>query len=726
MKRVILFLLAAFLAIAAGNSVEARTYKLRQGGTTVEFQLPRTFKAYQTTTIPYKLEGASGNTGIEAVSFEDIDQVRIDDVYDLAFPGDLSVNAEYVGMLHPDATPTRPEKEQLVYVDTIPPGARRWLLFRLTNVGDTIWDTEGCAYLLAIDLLREKSGRWNFHNIPEDYTYPGESVDVWVAVDGHPGEDVQVRFQYDWVGPSRDRIPVWFATASFKMGEEGASLVEAKSGSVTMEVTEPADVQHGLEEHNPSKNLPFEPIRYEPMPEKIIYKNHREFQHAYARPSGDGEGELELTVAPWTKHVTLKLVTSEGIATRRVRVKPDTSHLKLEANPDNVWTREVNGKMTPLVAVKVMPFQSEWYLQPFLERRMKWLCEHYGSYGVGALAIMEIPISMDEQSVERFRPVIDALRETGMPAVWWGGYMFDHGLYEKLSGLPIAEGMDAGYWEAELIDPNFPKAFICMLDKFFTQYGDTGYRSRDGRVPFVMDVPIGLAGFANKERGRRFGRFLTALDKKIFRRWLEVQYITIEALNEKWGSSYGAFEEIVPEEYEEGTPFEHLDSPGMIDWDDYCSYMFTRQFGKIADLVHEKHPNVMFGYLGEEGTLWGIENTDFPSAEKTRIGMRCEAFQTQDLITQSNCDFVGQYASARYPEELSASCEFLKKHGIDPFYLLRPMHSEGDLPPLFPCLKALWDGGGPALVYGFDPGGIAHLTETQLREMAFFTSLLPE
>lgn len=714
------------LALIAG-AASAAPVTLRVGGTTAEFGLPSKFRAYQREAITYRLMGAAGNTGIEAVAFEDAKRAKGKSWYDLAFPGNMSARIDYLGMMRPDATPSRPESEQLVKVHVLPPGARRWLLFRIHNTGDTIWDTEGCCVLFQFGVKPRDSGPWFAHVIHDTYAYPGESWDVWVPINLKENTEFEVFFQMDWVGPNRVRLPVWTASAPFRMGEPGAALTE---GDVTVRMSETIDLKRGLTDTYAPGKLLFDPMLYGAIPAELNYKDHREFQSAYARPGGDGRGELKLMVAPWSERVTLKLVTPEGIATRSVSIKPDVSALKLEPNPKNTWTRTVGGKKMPLVAVKWMPFQTEWYLQPFLERRMRDQVREMQSLGVGAMAVMAIPVTPDDPKSEIYEPFTSLLRicrELKMPVIWWAGYMFDHGAYEKWSGLELGDGgRGQGEWEVDLVDPNFPRAVVSMVDRFLAQNADTSYVTSDGRIPLVFDVPIGLDGFACKERGRRFGRFLTDLDKSIFRRWLEVKYIRIDQLNAKWGTSYKGFEEITPVEYGEGTPFETLESPGMIDWDDYCSEMFTKQFGKIRDAVRAKYPQTAIGYLGEQGTLWGAEFTNTPVAKQIISGMRCEAFQTRDMLAYSKCDFVGQYACPRDVDELKASCEFLARHGKAQFYILRPMHADGDLPPLFPCFKAQWESMGPALTYGFDPGGIAHLTETQKREIRFFTSLKPE
>lgn len=713
-------------ALLLGAAACAAPITLRVGKTSATFELPKTFRAYQPEKIAYKLTGASGNIGVEAVAFEDVTRSKGKAVHDLTFPGSMDAEIEYLGMMRPDATPDRPESEQLIVTSTIPPGTYRWLLFRIQNTGNTIWDTEGCCVLLQAGVCKEGEQGWYFHTLHDTYVYPGESWDVWVPVNVPENTDFEVRFQLDWVGASRDRLPVWTARARFAMGSADAEFKEEK---VRVEISKPADVRFGLsEEYDAGKHL-FDPMLYGPIPKKIIYQDHKELQAAYARPSGDTEGELFLMVAPWSEHVTLKLVTPEGIASRSVPIKPDISALKLDANPKNTWTRTINGRQMPLLAVKWMPFQVEWYLQPFLERRMRDQIAEMKSLGVGAMAVMAIPVTPDDPNSDiykLFTALVKACRELEMPVIWWGGYMFDHDLYEKLSGLELGRGgRGERDWEVDLMDPNFPQAFVSMVDHFMKDNADTSYRTSDGKIPFVMDVPIGLQGFASKESGRRFGRFLTDLNKSIFRKWLEVQHIDVAHLNAKWGTSYGSFEEITPEEYAEGTPFEALDSPGMIEWDDFCSEMFTKQFGKIKDAVAAKYPQVAIGYLGEEGTIWGAEFTDSPMTEHIIKGMRCEAWQTRDMLAYSKCDFVGSYATPRYCDEFRTSCEFLARHGIAQFHILRPMHSSGDLPPLYPCFKAQWESMGPALVYGYDPGGIAHLTQTQKQEMKFFTSLIP-
>ena len=715
-----------FLFCATALSVGAAPVTLRVGKTTASFDLPGKFRAYESEKIGYRVAGSKANVGVEAVSFEDPKRTKGKATYDLSFPGDLSARIEYLGMMRPDATPQRPESDQIIPVRVLPHGERRWLLFRINNTGNTIWDTEGCCILFQFGVRPAGSGPWFAHVIHDKYVYPGESWDAWVPIDVKENTDFDVFFQLDWVGPHHVRLPAWTAKASFKMGEAGTPLTRER---VPVEMSTTADFKHGLvDTYEPGKLL-FDPMIYEAIPQKLVYKDHREFQSAYARPSGDAAGELRLMAAPWSKYVTLKLVTPDGIATKAIAIKPDVSGLKLKANPANTWTRKVNGKQMPLVAVKWMPFQSEWYLQPFLERRMRDQVREMQALGVGAMAVMAISVTPDDSKSEiygQFTSLVKVCRELKMPVIWWGGYMFDHGAYERWSGLKLHDGgRGAGEWEVDLIDPNFPQAVVSMVDRFMAQNKDTSYVTADGKIPLVFDCPIGLDGYSNKQAGRRFGRFLTDLDKSVFRKWLEVKYIDVDHMNAKWGTTYKGFEEITPVEYGEATPFETLESAGMIDWDDYCSEMFTKQFGKIADAVHAKYPNVLVGYLGEQGTMWGAELTDSPMAKQFALGARCEAFQTRDMLAFSKCDFVGEYTTPRYIDEFKFSCEFLADHGKAQFYVLRPMHSGGDLPPLFPAFKAQWESKGPALVYGFDPGGIAHLTETQKREIKFFASLVP-
>ncbi len=182
------------------------------------------------------------------------------------------------------------------------------------------------------------------------------------------------------------------------------------------------------------------------------------------------------------------------------------------------------------------------------------------------------------------------------------GSRFDE--VERRWGIRLrhAEKQDGTPFGTQILDPAFPDYMVSWISDYLDRYSGEGAIlrvMRDGRECRVVSpcVEMGWEGLSFDEG-----------TNARFREWVRARYGSIEAVNEAWGTSYGAFGEIDPRDvsvFDYSKPPE-MDPPAAVE--DHVRFRaeLTRDvFAGMSARLKERYPDLLlaaefpyeFGYL---------------------------------------------------------------------------------------------------------------------------------
>jgi hypothetical protein len=567
------------------DGAAATSGTLQLGDYRLAWSVPQTARAYDVIPIRYTLRQPAGNrrAAVEAVAFEDPAKVGDRPLYDLAIPGAMGINVEYLGHVRasyaPDqyvpltADPKSPISPFPPYVrdaaaltSTIRAGDLLWFHFRLTNTGDTILDPEGfgasfveatISKLGAAGGTEWTAGTVNLYERHLNYLYPGESVELWVNF--HCAKDAGGRNR--GLSPGDYRIDfnvICRLHAHWNWGSNIWGGTPYARLSVPIKVTDAGGqtpVRPTYTVLDSTEKMPGYFDRFEEF--MTAFRIHQPV--AAAQPAND---TVYLQVAPWTRQVTLKLILTDPkqIAVVRVPIAVGEETLRIKYNPDNVMTIKKNGREEPVIVAQALPGMREGIqLGPYPEQHMRQAIREMKALGVNLFANSSagwwIPEVTGRKTVEMhsacYKFWYDVLmREEGLTALGWSVYpptepsWYQH--VAPLLGHPLNYQIQAdthgyGQW-VDPADPAVPKMIAAWAKFNYARWGDTWFKTRDGRMPIDIEDTWGWMRDDINIRNAR-----GPLTCKRFQEWLNNKYKTCETLNAAWGTHYTAFSQINPE-----------------------------------------------------------------------------------------------------------------------------------------------------------------------------------
>ena len=562
--------------------------KLKLEENVLSVKTPRRARAYDVIPIHISLEQAAGNgrVAVEAVAFEDHQKAGDKPLYDLSIPGNMNIKIEYLGSicadyqqdkyipLTPDPnTPISPFppyiRDEFVCSSTIRPSDVVWFKFKITNTGDTIFDPEGFAGSFAEPYLYkfDPNGReiWkakpvNLFVRQLNYIYPGESVEQWVnfqcpegstgglgLAEGNYRVDYRMvcRFydKYDW------EANIWSGTEFARL--EVPITVKAKPDataiSSTFKTSGPANKMPGyfaaFEEFMTSFKI------YQPQQKPLNLKD-----------------TIYLQVAPWTTHVVVKIISDNpaGIMVKKIPISITDETLAVKYNPMNMMVIDVNGREEPVfISMPLEAMRCGFQLGPFPEEHMYESLKEQKDLGVNVIANTAgdwwIPEIGGRKQVELasacYKYFYDVLvRKLNMKMMGWSLYppSATHWYYnaQPLLGKEIKYTTAQGGYAVnpnstkfvDMADPVVPEVVAAWVKYQYQRWGDTWYRTKDGRVPIDLEDSW---GWLRDDINIRYG--LGPLSLQRFHVWLKAKYNTVEKVNNAWNSKYASFDQIDPQ-----------------------------------------------------------------------------------------------------------------------------------------------------------------------------------
>lgn len=647
---------------AAGQSRAARwtdtpaqEVHLDLGGLTLEATVPTRSTAYDILPIRYHLVGATSDelVAVEATAFEESARRRGRALRDLALPGRMQVDLEYLGSQTGVFDPARvtrlsatsrheifpPYKlHPFVRSATVVRGTNLWFKFRITNRGDTILDPEGfgawmsrlLAYRENPDGTRELAGtQINDVNRHLEYLYPGESVEVWCDIFGRgqplshartllPGRyilcfDVLYRWyrEYNWI------VNMWQGRPWLRL-EVTLDVTDATPSPDKSEIT--------------TRLVPLESPDDDRMPR--LFSRFEEFMTTFdIHRSGDlatpVDQTLHLQVAPWTRTIVLKLLTNHPDRTAAIEIPLDVSHesLIVRHNPDNPFAFvRPDGKREAWIVTQAMPaMRSTSQLGPHPEIHLRERLREMRALGINAICstggnwhiaeVADPDAFVGDIHAETFKYYYDVLvGQERMPVFGWGVFppktvntrkiaqvYWGSTFNIPLISFPVTY---SHHPELDVGHPDFPRAYAGAILFNHRRWGQHWVRTADGEL--LIDVED-TWGWLRDDIHIRY--FLGPRCLARFRTWCRQRYGSIEAANRVWGTSYTSFEDVDPQAGQpdggevDGVPLQHVApeytnpdhpfhdwSPAVADWDRFRTELRCDIYDEIQRIVGEQLP----------------------------------------------------------------------------------------------------------------------------------------
>ena len=483
-------------------------------------------------------------------------------------------------------------------------------------------------------------------------------------------------------------------------------------------------------------------------------------------------GTLYLQCAPWTREVTLKVIVGnrDTIAAAVIPVEVESDSIQITLNPEQKnFVLRPDGTRFPMIMAQSMadmrgntqlgPHAGDNILQDLFDMRDCGInCltttaafEYDGSHGTAAA-----------DNIDAFWFLADAMREMGIrmegvvtypyiapsnvdKAAWEFGVQLKRPTSDDFGShdLAVANGLKSK-WE-------------------FLRWGDNYWMAGDGTVPLSLEDS---RGWMRVDLHNRHGLGEESLAH--FRAYLKEKYSSIDSLNQAWGSEYADFEAIDPEE---GCFIDHcrgrnytVEQAAFYEWsvalrdlDDFRTLERVENYKTILSQVHDVLPTARFN-LRTEGGNWLVSSPhDTPNQRmrhiyysQRRVAMDADIIQRAGVL-YAHSDYVTLPYSASEVYELT--CRAVAE-GVMPMHLaqfdrmrdiaINEKYGEdyavnynlsgpatrgayiSTTISLFTWFKAIYEGGGvPGLLWQ-DYLCDGYATETQRREIRFFTDKLEE
>ena len=801
--------------LARYTEVSASSHELTLGPYRMKFAVPAKALAYDVIPIDYQItwdkqidvDKLNFPLAIEAVAFEDKQRSQGQSHFDLSLPGRIDLEVEYLGSVTAHLIPQsrhyltadysdepydlypNMKREKMVRSGVVEVGEHIWFRFRYTNSGNTILDPEGFGGSFFHPQLLKKQddgtyrvvadgARSNIYVRDLQYQYPGETHETWITFSPKPQEPGDYKIQFRLI--YRNYKSLDSDLASTQLDTRGIWLNQwGGPPACTWEFP--------LRIENQPRQVPVLPGKKVFTdggdPDKITRFIHtfEEFMTAFdchqAKPD-DGQnsirGTLHLQTAPWTEHITIKLIGTDpiSITTKAVEIDIDSASLEVVFNPDHPACFVNDGLRVPVIASQPMvDFRTNLSAAPYPEFDIPRQITEMAECGVNVFIHTGVPFyyfdegrGEDNCNTDAGKYFLDLLRARGMLIEGWSHLYFNGGPDLSQAASWISGKKMTIERSGPNADPLLPaaNALVCLYN--FHRWGDLYYQNH------LAEVPIGAEdtnGWMRQDINIR--NTMSPRTIKAFQQWTKDKYQTIETVNETWQSHYESFDQIDPQksstaqsrygpgDYTDLTAVFYDWNRAMADLDEFRTEQRLKNYRHTLELIRKEIPNATISLRTEGANVLvsGIDPHD-PNPHfrhiyysQRRAGIIAELIQKSGLVR-----YHYDYTTKPYtPSELRQLVRMSVRQGIIPAYLAQFDHMRDmainerfgsdyqlhyNLPApqkgymmhcltaVYPWFKAMYEEGGvPGILWeDITCDGVA--TETQKREMRFFYQKLTE
>jgi hypothetical protein len=640
-------------------------------------------------------------------------------LFDLALPGKLDLNVEYLGSItahmkpgarqnikpdltdHPGKYPAF-ARQPMVRSGIVESGDIIWFKFRVKNTGDTILDAEGFGGWGLYPELSKKdasgeykfhSGHYNMYLRDRKYLYPGESHDIWInfmaenSVESYhiePGDYlVKFRTYYRYYKECNDWLNMW----------DGAWMYIAEMPVMIKDKPEMAPVAplivtmtNGGQEDKLTRYI----------------HTFEEFMTSFdcwqsAPDSGNSiSGTLHLQIAPWTNDITVKLIGVEPVrcitGSTHISVYNSSLKLKPKLHAGNCLVK--NDKRVPVIYSQLMSdMRGNIQVSPWPDQYIKNDIRRMMECGVNICSTTAMPWLYDDfhnptvnHNGDAMKYSLDVARAMGMKFEAWGSYPFDRStvadIYNALTVDTIK--MDIyntdGYPAVSDADPNIAKANAAIWMYQFKRWGDAYAQLESDIIPFGTED---TRGWMREDVNIR--NPIGELSKKAFRVWLRGKYSSIDKVNASWRTSYPSFESIDPEadgnvnifghrwEYLNQSKTFHDWDKAMADFDAWRTSMRIKNYQDVLNILHREVPQAAMLLRTEGGNAIydGLDSSDSNPHYRHAFYSQRRVAAIGSMISESRViAYHSDYTTIPYtPTEIRHITMMGVKEGIIPAWL---------------------------------------------------------
>ena len=756
---------------------------------TVSYKIPKKVTAYDAVPIWYEVTTNKANSKpvyIEATAFEDASRTDSDKYFALTLPDKVDVTWEYLGYVGGDdkttnrpkntakAETSKPGKQypqynasELLYTGDCKRSSIMWWKFRYTNTGNTILDGDGNGTFCVEAHLYVKNGNeWtrragmeNIYNRIIDTVYPGESGEMYFIFDNCydlPAGDYKIVInsivRNETSNPENYGRTIWGGEVYSQ--SEFTFKISAKGSD-----TKPAAVVKTSLRTNPARNSWLH--RYE------------EFMTSYDSllkgvKNNKVADTMYIQCAPWTEQITLRLIvgTDHTLSAVTIPLQVESDSLKINFNPNNNnYVVLDDGTRFPVISAQSMAdMRGNVQLGPdaaynVIDNLMD--MRDIGINVINTTAAFEFDGSYGNNRANNIDACwfsLDVARVLGLKTEGWITYPYEGtGSLGQANSLFGKDLKQTGYGSPDLALANALNTIWQYL-----RWGDNYWVGGDDTV--VLDVED-TRGWMRVDFNARFT--MTETSKSNFRLFLMDKYGTIEELNDDWGTEYTSFAQIDPEA---GTTDDHgwrsykNKNAAFKEWgravevlDMFRTLERIEDYEMVLSEVHKTVPTARIN-VRTEGANW-IAPVD-PTTDNSHL--------RHVYYSQRRCAIIPElmgasgvlYASSDYttlpytPSEVAELTAASIENGIVPIllpqfnrmrdiainttygtdftyeYNLRGNATKGayinTVCSVYEWFVATYENGGVPGILWQDYLCDGYATETQRREIAFFTEKLTE
>lgn len=771
-------------------------------GTSLNYSMPTDFTAYDMIPINYSFSSLKGSETVhfEATAAEEKERKTSEDLYDVILPNNVKLDFEFLGYTTATNNPENRaynsldfssdvkgkqypqyDTQDLVYSSTLPRADHTWFRFKFTNTGDTILDSDGNGTFCFEPVLERKtnSGEYKTYLIPPniyyritDALYPGESSTVdfiftWDrdgggGVSPFPGGEYRIKILSEVRNecsddPANYYPVIWggrtYCTSYF-------NFTVAREAADT-----PVGNVRTLYKKGSTKNKWLH-----------TYEEFMTSYNSHLKPRLENVGEthtMYLQCAPWSKHVTLKLIRDlgGGIDTVDIPVNVETDSIKVNLNTtaQNYIIKD-DGTRYPAMATQSMadmrvntslgPDADKTLLNELLDMKES------GVNIVTTTAAFETDLSgrhttNDTSDANWF--MVDSVRRLGMKLEGFVSYPFSSATNvrktQRITGDAVT--FPNNYSPTSVADSLVAKACGVKTLYQFLRWGDNYYVTGKGTVPVTAEDSRGWMRIDISSREKLGSDGLEG-----FRIFARKKYGTIEKANAAWGKNYASFDDIYPEagaEEDHGAIKYASDTAEFAEWskavndlDVFRTEQRIENYNEVLSHVSDTFNAVMS--IRTEGANWTSTvpyNTGNQHYRHVYYSQRRCAIIPEILAASGKVKIHSDYTTLPYtPSEITELTRSSVSYGITPMHLVqfdrlreiaindtygqdysKEYNINGSATKgvfisttrsLFQWYKATYEAGGIPGILWEDYLCDGFATKTQIKEMKFYSEKIAE